>query len=490
MAYTAVVKRKSSDELTHWKYIKREKVGDKWKYYYDADQLKTDVKNATGIGLKKDMANYKNQAAYETSQANKAAQKEAANRAVAIKTNDTANSHARTAKVWKDAQTNKEQKAWDSTKERNEALNAYDSHRERGRLNDMSEGTKNLIKDANRSYKQDTKARDFGREVINTHESKAADARNAAKAARDNADLWKAQMEKKQAAAKDALSKYDTTKSIYDKSLAGKVEKAGQWLGNLFKMDKDEIATNIKNAIGIGLKDDMERYKSAAETAAKNARKDAQGMEFSKEQAAKYRESADKHSETANKWREAQVAKDKKVAVANTNLRTAKKMYKDRIENEKTSGKEQNNIQIPFNSDKRASSTVMTESPAYKALKNTKVSSNSTNSDNKTKRLDGITDGEKKFITDANKAHKEAKKAQDFGKKVINAHDKAATLDRLSSYAAETDVEIFRNQMKEQQAKVHKNTAKYMSTKSIYDKSLIGRVDKATDWLEELFKKR
>lgn len=32
--YTAVVKRKDSDELRHWKYIKREKVNGKWKYYY------------------------------------------------------------------------------------------------------------------------------------------------------------------------------------------------------------------------------------------------------------------------------------------------------------------------------------------------------------------------------------------------------------------------------------------------------------------------
>lgn len=32
--YIAVVNRKPEDELTHWKYIKREKVGGKWRYWY------------------------------------------------------------------------------------------------------------------------------------------------------------------------------------------------------------------------------------------------------------------------------------------------------------------------------------------------------------------------------------------------------------------------------------------------------------------------
>lgn len=35
------------DELMHWKYIKREKVGNKWKYYYDRDSVKADAKNKT-----------------------------------------------------------------------------------------------------------------------------------------------------------------------------------------------------------------------------------------------------------------------------------------------------------------------------------------------------------------------------------------------------------------------------------------------------------
>lgn len=34
-----------NNELYHWKYIKREKVGGKWKYYYDTGSLKKDAKN-------------------------------------------------------------------------------------------------------------------------------------------------------------------------------------------------------------------------------------------------------------------------------------------------------------------------------------------------------------------------------------------------------------------------------------------------------------
>lgn len=30
-------------DICHWKYIKKKKVNGKWKYYYDADQLKDDL---------------------------------------------------------------------------------------------------------------------------------------------------------------------------------------------------------------------------------------------------------------------------------------------------------------------------------------------------------------------------------------------------------------------------------------------------------------
>lgn len=35
----------SDDELMHWKYIKREKINGKWRYYYDYKSLKKDVKS-------------------------------------------------------------------------------------------------------------------------------------------------------------------------------------------------------------------------------------------------------------------------------------------------------------------------------------------------------------------------------------------------------------------------------------------------------------
>lgn len=42
--------------LKHWKYIKREKVNGKWRYYYDVDDLKKDVKKTIGIGTKDSVA--------------------------------------------------------------------------------------------------------------------------------------------------------------------------------------------------------------------------------------------------------------------------------------------------------------------------------------------------------------------------------------------------------------------------------------------------
>lgn len=38
----------NSDELQHWKYIKKKKVNGKWRYYYDTESLKDDVKDKLG----------------------------------------------------------------------------------------------------------------------------------------------------------------------------------------------------------------------------------------------------------------------------------------------------------------------------------------------------------------------------------------------------------------------------------------------------------
>lgn len=42
----------NQNSLKHWKYVKREKVNGKWRYYYDTKQLKTDVKDALGYDEK------------------------------------------------------------------------------------------------------------------------------------------------------------------------------------------------------------------------------------------------------------------------------------------------------------------------------------------------------------------------------------------------------------------------------------------------------
>ena len=43
--YVAVVRRKPGEDIEHWKYIKREKKNGKWRYYYDEDRAKSDVKD-------------------------------------------------------------------------------------------------------------------------------------------------------------------------------------------------------------------------------------------------------------------------------------------------------------------------------------------------------------------------------------------------------------------------------------------------------------
>ena len=43
------------DALMHWKYIKREKINGKWKYYYSWDELKKDLKNALPINNQKNL---------------------------------------------------------------------------------------------------------------------------------------------------------------------------------------------------------------------------------------------------------------------------------------------------------------------------------------------------------------------------------------------------------------------------------------------------
>lgn len=65
----------TGDELYHWKYIKREKQANgKYKYYYNADQLKSDIKNATVATAK---ANYQ-----KTANASLSWQKQARNAAL------------------------------------------------------------------------------------------------------------------------------------------------------------------------------------------------------------------------------------------------------------------------------------------------------------------------------------------------------------------------------------------------------------------------
>lgn len=53
-SYTGAM-RSTSRDIKHWKYIKREKVNGKWRYYYDTEQLKNDIKDKLGYDEKERM---------------------------------------------------------------------------------------------------------------------------------------------------------------------------------------------------------------------------------------------------------------------------------------------------------------------------------------------------------------------------------------------------------------------------------------------------
>ena len=57
--YVAVQRSgQKQNELTHWKYIRKEKKNGKWRYYYDKESLKKDVDNTIGISAKNKLEEY------------------------------------------------------------------------------------------------------------------------------------------------------------------------------------------------------------------------------------------------------------------------------------------------------------------------------------------------------------------------------------------------------------------------------------------------
>lgn len=57
MEYRAITKEDPKKDLTHWKYIKREKVNGKWRYYYDDSELRKFDKGVTETSRTRDNGN-------------------------------------------------------------------------------------------------------------------------------------------------------------------------------------------------------------------------------------------------------------------------------------------------------------------------------------------------------------------------------------------------------------------------------------------------
>lgn len=105
---TFVVRRTGQDELQHWKYVKREKVNGKWKYYYNWDELKKDAKNALGVNAKQNM------------NAAKTYYKNAQN-----KSTDAYKKVVSTNKKYNNIPNKKSLAAWEANKKADKAMNAY-----------------------------------------------------------------------------------------------------------------------------------------------------------------------------------------------------------------------------------------------------------------------------------------------------------------------------------------------------------------------------
>lgn len=59
----------NTNELKHWRYVKREKVNGKWKYYYDLSALKSDIRTAKNniVSKVRDVVGYDEQDRYAKS---------------------------------------------------------------------------------------------------------------------------------------------------------------------------------------------------------------------------------------------------------------------------------------------------------------------------------------------------------------------------------------------------------------------------------------
>lgn len=227
--------------LKHWKYIKREKVNGKWRYYYDTSSLKKDFKNVTGIGLKKDMGVYQEQMVSNAKLRNEAI----ANERNAYKKYEEANSNFEKSRDTIDRINRTKFKKEDLDKEADELWNEKKQ---------LADETLNIsvygADDKTRAEHIKKKAEHKNKEYVAglKREWEKRDSKELSKANRSltvSSARMKVYAESGKRYAAEALqysekianakNKYDTTKSVYDRSLLGRIEKAGDWFKNLFK---------------------------------------------------------------------------------------------------------------------------------------------------------------------------------------------------------------------------------------------------------------
>lgn len=231
----------NKNSLKHWKYIKREKVNGKWRYYYDTSSLKKDLKNITGIGLKQDMADYQDQITMNSKFRNEAIKNERDAYEKYEKASTNFNKSNNTIDRISRVKLKKEDLEKEADKLWNEKLNlAKESlyisvygadDKTIAEYNEKK--TEHKDKERAAAVKREWEKRDS--EAINKAKRMLTASSARMKVYSETGKRYAAEVLKYSEKITNAKNNYNTTKSTYDRSLLGRIEKASNWFKNLFK---------------------------------------------------------------------------------------------------------------------------------------------------------------------------------------------------------------------------------------------------------------
>lgn len=214
--YVAVQRTGQKDnELTHWKYIKKVKKNGKWRYYYDKDSLKRDVDNAIGISAKKKLE--------ENPERLAKAEKELEDLNISLRNNKISRSEY-----------DKKMKEFEEKYLSTISKAGFD----RG----MQKHHEQYVKDnfevmSKRDFDKAIKTHEILESRANNTQAKADNYRMTSNSYNRMSDNKNKEIRKietsiraKEHRINQIKNSYETNKSIYEKSLLGRIEKGTNWL--------------------------------------------------------------------------------------------------------------------------------------------------------------------------------------------------------------------------------------------------------------------